>query len=85
MPKLSQYLHYHLPKHSQLLQQYDFPEVSKIFSKSTIFAINNVLQNMQFSNTELEKNVSVVLQTVLVLRKLKHSLGVTKKHLAKGT
>lgn len=46
--------------------------------------INYKLQKIQFANTELEDDVSVVLQIILVLRKLKHSLGVAKKHQAKG-
>lgn len=84
MPKLSQYLHYHLPKHPHLPHQYDFPEVSKILLKCLMLIINLNLQEIQFANTELEDDVSVVLQIILVLRKLKHSLGVAKKHQAKG-
>lgn len=84
MPKLSQYLHFHLPEHPYLSREFRYPEVSFVCTMENVLKHETKLQNLPFFKIDLEENVTAVLKIVIALRRLKSSLGITAKHQPKG-
>lgn len=83
MPVLSQHLHQSLPSYEGDKNSLEYPTVSH-FITITAKEKRFLLQQLEWKDDSLEKNVEEMMDIVVTLRRLKSIFNVTRKSKPKG-